>query len=117
MTDCTGGFMADPNSEYYIPDSSIQASTELSSYYKASDGRLHGDNKWWEPAGGDAKPWIEADLGRLVNVHGIQTQGCGYYMYYDWVTTLKVSTFPQIPGAGDAGDFITERNEIKVCNV
>ena len=106
--------MSDPNSEYYIPDSSIQASSVWSSNYKASNGRLHG-GIYWSP-GADAQPWIEADLGRLVNVYGILTQGDGYTMYY-WVTTLIVSTFQQVPGAGDVGDFITEGNEIKVCNV
>ena len=108
--------MTDSNSEYYIPDSSIQASSLYNSNYKASNGRLRGSS-CWEPAGGDAQPWIEADLGRHVNVHGIQTQGGSGY-YYHWVTTLKVSTFQQVPGAGDAGDFITEGNGvIKVCNV
>ena len=116
MTDCTGGFVADPNSKYYVPDGSIQASSEHSLIEKASYGRLHGSSCWM-PAATDAQPWIDADLGRPVNVYGIQTQG-GCYAW--WVTSLKVSTSQQVPGAGrDVGDFIKEGNEIKVhvCNV
>ena len=113
ITDCTGGFMSNPNSEYYIPDSSIKASSEFDSSYKASKARLHGIYCWF-PADADAQPWIEADLGLLVNVSGIQTGGSGYTY---WVTTLKVSTFQQVPGAGDAGYFIKHGNDIKVCNV
>ena len=113
MTDCNGGFMSDLNSEYYIPDSSIQASSELSSFYIASRGRLHASRHGWLAHYNDNYPWIQADLGRLVNMYGIQTQGSGDA---NWVTTLKVST-SQVPGAGDAGDFIKDWNEIKVCNV
>ena len=110
ITGCTGGFMSNPNSEYYIPDSNIQASTEASADYKASNGRLHGNISWY-PHYDDAKPWIESDLGRLVNVSGIQTQGTGSS---GWVTTLKVSTFPNVPVSGD-GDFIQVGNIVKVC--
>ena len=105
MTGCTGGFMSDPNSEYYIPDGNIQVSSER---YKL--GRLHGDV--WLPASDDTQPWIQADIGRLVNVYGIQTQGDGTAY---WVTTLKVSTFQNVPGTGDVGDFIQEGSDVKVC--
>ena len=113
MTDCTGGFMSDPNSEYYIPDSSIQVSSEANSYYyPARNGRLHHDSfGWYASASGDTHPWIQADLGRLVDVFGIQTQGNGDTR---WVTTLKVSTFPNVPVSGD-GDFIQVGNIVKVC--
>ena len=115
MTDCTGGFMANPKSQYYVPDDSIQASSSESYDYRASYGRLHAENKYWEPAGDDAKPWIEADLGRSVDVYGIQTQG-DYTR--SWVTTLKVSTFQQVYNYEYDGDFIKEEwNEFKVCNV
>ena len=114
IVDCTGGFMADSRSEYYIPDNNIQASSAYSSYfntYKARDGRLHG-SLYWSPTYADNQPWIQADLGRLVNVFGIQSQGgAGYY----WTTTLKVSTFLNVPGIGDVGDFITEGVDVKVC--
>ena len=103
--------MSDPNSDNYIPDGSIQASSEFSSATVPSYGRLNGNN-YWVPADSDTDPWIQVDIGRLVNVYEIQTQGCGGA---NWVTTLKVSTFQQVPaGAGDVGDFITYENEIKV---
>ena len=108
--------MADPASQYYIPDSSIQASSEYNSDHKAIYGRLHPSTHYWVPADADAQPWIEADLDHLVNVYGIQTQGAADGFFY-CVTTLKVSTFQQEPGAGDSGDFIKEGNETKVCNV
>ena len=110
ITGCTGGFMSNPNSEYYIPDSSIQASSEWSSIFKASNGRLHDGNGWYASKG-DTNPWIEADLGLPVDGYGIQTQG----KYSNWVTTLKVSTFQNVPGSGGDGDFILDRNESKVC--
>ena len=111
MTGCTGGFMSDPNSEYYIPDGSIQASSDSGSYYKASKGRLHG-RPGWLPDYDDTQKWIQADIGRLVNVYGIQTQGDGTGY---WVTTLKVSTFQNVPRTGDVGDFIQEGSDVKVC--
>ena len=114
MTGCTGGFMSDPNSEYYIPDGSIQASSE-SGYYKASKGRLHGRPAGWLPDYDDTQKWIQADIGRLVNMYGIRTQGHNIESPY-WVTTLKVSTFQNVPGTGDVGDFIQEGSDVKVCN-
>ena len=111
MTECAGGFMSDPNSEYYIPDSSIQASSEYSPKYKASYGRLHNSVRW-VAATHDTQPWIEADLGRLFNVCGIQTQGSGTT---NWLITLKVSTYRNVPVMGDSGDFIQYGNEVKVC--
>ena len=112
MTGCAGGFMSDPNSEFYIPDGSIQASSEHTSNYVASSGRLHGSGRW-RPADSDTKPWIQADLGRLVNMDGIQTQGNGNGR---WTTTLKVSTFQNVPGMGDNGAFIKNKNGVvKVC--
>ena len=112
LTDCTGRFMADPNSKYYIPDSSIQASSEYLSLYKANMGRLHGTINCWIPDYDPyTQPWIQADLGRLVNVSGIQTQGgAGFH----WITTLKVSTFHNEPGIKDVGDFIQDGNKAKV---
>ena len=110
MTDCTGGFTSDPVSEYYIPDGSIQASSERDSTMAASEGRLHG-NVRWRPANSDTQAWIQADLGRLVNVYGIQTQGSGVY---NWVTTLKVSTFQNVPGMGDVGNFIHDGSDVMV---
>ena len=103
--------MADSNSEYYIPDDSIQASSEYAGgYYAAIYGRLDSSRCWY-PADGDIQPWIETDFGRLVIVSGIKAQGCGVH----WVTTLKVSTFQEVSGTED---FIrTEGNEVKVCNV
>ena len=111
MTDCTGGFMSDPVSEYYIPDGSIQASTEWDSIRRASYGRLHEDGRAWVPAPTDTQPWIEADIGRVVNVYGIQTQGNGGVR---WVTTLKVSTFQNVPGMENVGEFIRDENDVKV---
>ena len=114
MADCTGGFMSDPNSEYNIPDGSIQASSILSPNYKASYGRLHG-NIYWIPGSHDRfliQAWIQADLGRLVNVYGIQTQGSGVS---NWVTTLKVSTSQTGPELGDGGDFIQDGSDVRVC--
>ena len=111
MTDCTGGFMSNPNSTYYIPDSSIKASSEYASYHPASYGRLYGSERWLS-AVADSHPWIQADLGRMVNnVSGIQTQGDKFSW---WVITLKVSTFQNVSGSGD-GDFIQDENEVKVC--
>ena len=106
--------MSDPNSDNYIPDGSIQASSEISSSnHKASYGRLNGNNQWIA-ATSDNVPWIQADIGRLVNMYGIQTQGRSSSY---WVTTLKVSTFQHVPVAGDNGDSVRDGgNGIKVCN-
>ena len=101
--------MSDPNSDNYIPDGSITASVSYSSYI-ASFGRLNGYNKRWA-VNNDNDPWIQADIGRLVNMYGIQTQGSGSVSR---VATLKVSTFQNVPGSGD-GDFIQDENEVKVC--
>ena len=112
MTDCTVGFMSVSNSEYYVPDTSIQASSaDPMGGYEAYNARLHGNGNWY-PDTGDTQPWIQADLGREVEVYGIQIQGDGGYY---WVTTLKVSTFQNVPETGEVGDFIQDGNDVKVC--
>ena len=111
MTDCTGGFTSDPNSEHYIPDSSITASSEYLSVYLASEGRLHDDSRGWIPDQSDTQAWIQADIGSVVNVYGLQTQ----LFDADAADTLiTVSIFQNIPGMEDVGDFIKDGNDDEV---
>ena len=106
MTACPNGpdgFMSDADSEYYTPDKSITASSQLDDSHPASEGRLNG-NKFWERKYDDTGPWIQAHLGHRVDVYGIQTQGGGD----SWVTTLRVSVRRQ-------DDFITDEiGDVKV---
>ena len=111
MTGCTGIFMSDPNSEHYIPDSSITASSEFLSVYLASEGRLQDDSIGWIPDDTDTQACIQADIGHVVNVYGLQTQ----LFDADAADTLiKVSIFQNIPNMGDVGDFIKDGNDDEV---
>ena len=109
--------MTDPESDYYIPDSRIQASSSHDIYgitYAATEGRLNNTkyNSCWLPGGTDTSPWIQGDIGVLVSVYGVQTKG-----YVLWVTTLKVSTFQGVPVAGESGAFIQEDGQDAVCTI
>ena len=106
--------MTDADSDYYIPDGNIKASSEYSSSFRASHSRLNGSSCWY-PASTDKQRWIQADLGCTVSVFGIQTQGSGDWNDGSWVATLKVSTFDHEPRTGDSGVFIKDENQDKVC--
>ena len=100
--------MSNPDSAYYVGDSQIQASSERN---PAIYARIQSYD-FWMPAQGDSSPWIQADLGRRVNIYGLKTQGGGANF---WVEALTVSTFQALPGEGDSGDFIQDGNgKVKV---
>ncbi|CAB4016839.1 zinc metallo ase nas-4-like [Paramuricea clavata] len=62
-----------------IPDSSIRASSQYSSLFKASAARLHGLPSMYNMGAWCPKTktnsWLEIDLGQMVRVTGIATQG------------------------------------------
>ena len=67
---------------------------------------------------GDPYPWLQADIGRLVNLYGIKMQGgvneANGNRY--WVTIVKISTFQDVEDATEetSGDFIEDKDGVKV---
>jgi len=69
-----------------IPGSAITASS-----YCASNSPLKARGKsggGWLPAPNDGKPWIQVDLGKPMDIHGIGTKG--HYSLETWVTRYTV---------------------------
>ncbi|XP_072017426.1 lactadherin-like [Amphiura filiformis] len=90
-----------------IPDANIHASSEYSSSYGATKGRLNGSS-YWKAAHSQAGPiWIEVDIGYLTHVFGVITQGSGQASHADYVKSFTVSTF-ETTGANE--EFIKDQN-------
>ena len=49
----------------------------VSGRYQAHDGRLNNDRPWGIDSATQADPWFKVDLGRVMLVNGISTQGDG----------------------------------------
>ncbi|XP_072017210.1 uncharacterized protein [Amphiura filiformis] len=94
-----------------IPDENIQASSELSSTYVASKGRLNGPSAWVAANGQTGPIWIQADIGYQTYVSGVITQGDGKPNYPDYVTSFSVSTF-RTTGANEM--FVEDQNGIAI---
>ena len=80
---------------YSIPDSFIQASSQLSESLKPSNGRLHkkltsSDGTSWSAAVINAHQWFQVDFRNWTKVSGISTQGQNSGGY-QWVKTYRVS--------------------------
>ena len=76
-----------------IQDSQISASSQYNSGYAAKHGRLHlpagsGNAGSWTAGLGDSNRWLQVDLGSLVSVAGIATQGRNGNS--QWVKTYKL---------------------------
>ena len=77
-----------------IPDSFIRASTTFSSDYLPAFARLNdvrGKGGGWCSLAGDNTPndWLQVDLGKIMEVCGVATQGNVYT--YDWIIDFKLS--------------------------
>ncbi|XP_072017305.1 neuropilin-1a-like [Amphiura filiformis] len=92
-----------------IPDANIQASSEWSSGWAATKGRLNDPSSWYAAESQIGPIWIQADIGYQTYVSGVKTQGDeDTTVYYaDWVTSFNVSTFVTT-GANEV--FVTDQN-------
>ena len=57
-----------------IRDTDISASSELNSNSSASNARLN-NTKSWVADKNDTQPWIQVNLGKIMNITAISTQG------------------------------------------
>ena len=57
-----------------IRDTDITASSELNSNSSASNARLN-NTKSWVADKNDTQPWIQVNLGKIMNITAISTQG------------------------------------------
>ena len=73
-----------------VPDSSFSATSEFSSFYKASNGRLNGD--WaWAPSSKNATDYLQIDLGYEFIICAVATQGNGKDPgANEWTTKYKI---------------------------
>ena len=71
-----------------IPDSAITAS---SNSHLAVKVRLHGDSSW-PSSRARVGEWLQVDLGRIMIVTKVATQGMGYLNHPKWVTKYKISS-------------------------
>eukprot|EP00162_Nutomonas_longa_P013805 comp21711_c0_seq9/m.48361 comp21711_c0_seq9/g.48361 ORF comp21711_c0_seq9/g.48361 comp21711_c0_seq9/m.48361 type:complete len:974 (-) comp21711_c0_seq9:98-3019(-) len=79
---------------YTIPDSAFSASSAHGNnwgYYGPQWSRLDGSANWggWIPNNNRAGEWIQVDLGKVVDVGGIATQGRAHGSY--WVTSYTLA--------------------------
>ncbi|CAH1802612.1 unnamed protein product [Owenia fusiformis] len=102
--ECVGEFLiSGPN--HRVNDSGLTASTEWDGYHGPSRARLGTQEELpfpgsWSPLTLDANPWIQADLGKLMQVNGVVTQGRAAHA--QWVTSYNVS----YSEAGSSFEFI-----------
>ena len=77
-----------------ITDGHINSSSQWSSHYRASYGRLHRQGNQseaggWAAATRDANQWLQIDLGsEYTKVTGVATQGIHGFNF--WVTQYKL---------------------------
>lgn len=74
-----------------IKDAQITASTQWSSTYAATNARLHSTAGvgGWGPRNNNAYQFLQVDLGKEMEVTGINTQGCSNAGY--WVRSYTIS--------------------------
>ena len=73
-----------------VPDVQLSASSISSGsfyHFPAKDGRLYVSNAWCANGWG-ANEYLQIDLGKVVTITGLATQGCYGYNY--WVKTYFV---------------------------
>ena len=70
----------------------MTASTYHSLYYKPSYGRLNSNKGvgWCTRTADRNDEWLQVDLGQLVQVCGVATQGDSQFGDDEWVTAFKL---------------------------
>ena len=92
-----------------IPASAITASSSYNSNLGPNLARLNSPSAW--AVGYQPSPhWLQVDLGRVMAVKKIATQGRPVASHRQWVTTYKISS------SVDGTDWVkyTEDNAVKV---
>ena len=81
-----------------IKDSAVTASSEYNQNTGPEKARLDMKEeiggRWyagWRAGTDDDKQWLQVNLGRVMKISRIATQG-GHYFYYYWVTSYSVSS-------------------------
>lgn len=96
---CTSQALGMENGD--IPDSSITASSFYQAIYKPEQGRLNFTGKEifapygngnefcraWEPSESNQGEWIQVDLGEIMKVTAVATQGNGKTTISEWTTS------------------------------
>ncbi|XP_078350751.1 lactadherin-like [Oculina patagonica] len=83
-------------SQFIIPDHWMSASSYYNNdaNYQAAYGRLHGSrgDGWCTASSSSNDDWLQVDLGQMLQVCGVATQGDGTHDGLDeWVTDFKLS--------------------------
>lgn len=75
-----------------IPNSAISASSDHgSSYCEITNSRLDRFGAWCAGTNNPPRQWIEVDLGKILKVTGVVTQGAiRTQPVYEWVTAFKI---------------------------
>jgi len=74
-----------------IPDDKITASSQFSSGFQPAYGRLHGTRGsgcWCARQAGRTDDWLQVDIGKIIQVCGVATQG--ERNGNEWVTDFKL---------------------------
>ena len=100
-----------------IKDSAVNASSWYNKYSGPEKARLDMkekiDGRWyagWRAETDDDKPWLQVNLGRVMKITRIATQGGryyyynGYHDYYYWVTSFSLH---------DQEDFHDQNNKVR----
>ncbi|CAH1791242.1 unnamed protein product [Owenia fusiformis] len=80
-----------------VPDSELTASSMIDNGHGPHRARLGTQMEGANMRGGwsakikDQNQWIQADLGKIMQVFGVITQGRISTVHYQWVTSYKVS--------------------------
>ena len=72
-----------------IPASALTASTYHSPSYSPNRGRLNSQTSWSVSDQPGPQSWLQVDLGRIMAVKKVATQGRRDYP--NWVTSYKIS--------------------------
>ena len=74
-----------------IPDNQMTASSRYSTHHLAAYGRLHGNRGygWCAKERGRTDDWLQVDLGKMIDVWAIATQGDT--VGTAWVAAFKLS--------------------------
>ena len=98
----------------WLPDTSFSASSQLGDRFAPFLGRLHNVMKganWmaWSAGRRDKHQWWQVDLGKMINITMVATQGG--WRFREWVTSYFVAY------SQDGLEFhhVTENNQTKVC--
>ena len=79
-----------------IADSQLTASSEYNAYHSTKRSRLHTkeisalERGAWLSLTNDADQWLQIDVGKVLNVTHIATQGRNTYSPFQYVTKYKV---------------------------